>query len=198
MRSHTAVLGTVLLLAGAAVFCARAEAADLQVTISVTINQSVSIAWGAGTSTDDNQPPVSHPAGDTAPFYWLAKNGSAVPTDLALNQTVISDDANNGKTIKVSCLSQTGSSAAISASVGTPAGWSVAGATGSNAFAIQATLGTTAAPLASTGGVSLGTLVAGTANDKALVLALTTPTGVTIHGGSQQVISVTLTGTVAP
>lgn len=195
MSKHVAVLGAVLFLVVAALFCTRAEAADsLQVTITVTIQQSLSIAWGAGTSTDDQG--IQHPAGDTSAFNWTAT--SAVNgTNLKLNETVISSDTTNNKTIKVSCISQTGSTAAISGSVGEPAGWSV-GTPGSDTFGIAATLGATSQPLSSAGGVSLGTVAAGTANDQPLSLALTTPTALTMLAGTEQVISVALTATVAP
>jgi hypothetical protein len=189
MKRHIATLATVMLLAGAALFSMRAEAAgnQLQVTVAVTITQSFSIAWGAATSVDDHG--VVH-SGDIAPFNWIAKNSAGA--NLGLNQTIISSDNNNGnKVIMVACLSPTGSTADISAKVTKPAQWSIGTAPGSDTFAVSAMLDTTEAPLSSTTAAPLGAVTTGT--DKALVLSFTTPTALTKLAGSEQVICVTLT-----
>ena len=195
MKSLTAPLATAILLICAAVFFSlpvEAAPPGLEVTITVTISQSVTIAWGTGTSTDDSG--VQHPAGNTGAFHWIVKNTAGAV--LNTGETVSNNDTPNSKTIKVSCLSQTGSAAAISASVSTPAGWSVGTATATNKFAILASLGAAPVNLDSTQSRPLGTVASGTANDQELILALTTPQAVDQLTDSDQVICVTLTGVV--
>ena len=148
---------------------------QLRVMVAVTLAKRVFIAWGAGTT--GKQP------GDTSPLDWYVRDASGA--QVGLNETCVSNDANNNLTIKIENTSNTGTNARIFATAPGSGGWNVASAPGPDTFAIKAQLGAnsqqglTADPVE----LTITTKLAKGA-DQDLVLTLMTPTSITRPQGT--------------
>jgi hypothetical protein len=126
------------------------------------------------------------------PLDWTVQD--AAGSQLAHNETCVSNDAHNNLALLVANTSATGTNARVSAVVTSTSAWSIGAAPAVNTFALQAQLGTNpqAALAATAQELTVTTRLAKSA-DQALVLTVKTPTDITRDAGVQKTIFVTLT-----
>ena len=159
---------------------------EMQVVLWLTIPASVSIAWGEGTT--------GKTAGDVSALDWRVKGAGG--DQLGLSETCVSNDDKNNMAMVVKNMSNTGTSARVSAAVTGNGGWTIGSASGTDTFAVNAKLGTNAqVTLAASAQELTGTTRLAKGADQPLVLTVMTPTDITHDAGVAKPILATLTAT---
>jgi hypothetical protein len=158
----------------------------LDVFIWVTIQESVHIAWGDGTT--------GKTAGDITPLDWTVKDAGG--DQLGQGETCVSNDVNNNVTINLENTSNTGTNARVSAAVANSGGWAIGSTPATDKFVIQGQLGTNPLATLAAGAQELTTIARlAKGSDQPLVLTVMTPTAITQNGGVQKTMFVALTAT---
>jgi len=174
----------------------------LTVTAQARINSVVDISWATSTSNDSNG--TAHPDLNVAPYTWvIASTSSADAATASIGFSSVytmSDDY----TVNIRNRGTgTGSTVHLNVGCGNMGPWNNTGASGSNAFKMQAKLGTgtpltltttlSVTALQNTGNTANETITSG--NAKQFDLIFTAPSAITTGYDTLQSATVTITGT---